>query len=120
MVDASRLKSPYFILKSCMSSSWIFCHDRSVLLSVVAYTLLVYIYCVKVRIFPLPVMPMRAASGKSRPIRAGFRTGTHHRLEWPRKASPSRARWMFLRESDNASTNQMFYPLKYLLGFNLL
>jgi hypothetical protein len=46
------------------------------LLSVVAQALLLYISCVQVRIFLLSMMPMRAASGKSRSMRVGFRTGT--------------------------------------------
>jgi hypothetical protein len=38
---------------------------------------LVYLCCVQVRIFLLLAMPMRAASGKSRLLRDGFRTVTH-------------------------------------------
>jgi hypothetical protein len=46
------------------------------MLSVVAQALLLYISCVQVMIFLLPTMPTSAASGKSRPMRVGFRTGT--------------------------------------------
>jgi hypothetical protein len=35
------------------------------------------IFCVKVSIFLLPAMPMRAASGKFRLMRVRFCTGTH-------------------------------------------
>jgi hypothetical protein len=44
--------SPLLHLKPCMSRSWLFSHDKSVLLSVVAQALLFYIYCVQVSSFP--------------------------------------------------------------------
>jgi hypothetical protein len=49
------------------------------MLSVVAQALLLlYLICVQVRIFlRLPVTLMRVVSGRSRPVRAGFPTGTH-------------------------------------------
>jgi hypothetical protein len=67
------------------------------LLSVVAQALLLlYIFCVQVRIFLLLlVMSMRAVNGRSRLIRARFPTGTH-RHRWSRKAFFSRARRMFI------------------------
>jgi hypothetical protein len=37
----------------------------------------VSIFCVQVRVFLLSAMPMRAASGKFRPMRARFRTRIH-------------------------------------------
>jgi hypothetical protein len=50
------------------------------LLSVVAQAFLsLYYFYVQVRIFFLSAMPMRAVSGKTRPIWAGFHTGTHRR-----------------------------------------
>jgi hypothetical protein len=76
-------------------------HDGSVLLSVVAQALLLYIYYLQVRIFPFSAMPMRAASGKSRLTRAGFHTGTHRRLEWPREAFSSWAKIMYLTRETN-------------------
>jgi hypothetical protein len=39
MVDASRLKSPLFLLMPSMSSSWLLSHDGSFLLIVVAQAL---------------------------------------------------------------------------------
>jgi hypothetical protein len=56
-------------------------HDGLVLLSIVTQALLfIYLY-VQVTIFPFSVMSTRAASGRYRPIRTGFRTRTHRRLE---------------------------------------
>jgi hypothetical protein len=43
------------------------------------------------------VMPMRAPSGRSRPMRVVWPTGTHRR-RWPRKAFFSRARGISYRE----------------------
>jgi hypothetical protein len=51
--------------------------DKSSERSRSSFALVVLFICVQVRIFLLPATPTRAVSGRSRPRRAGFPTGTH-------------------------------------------
>jgi hypothetical protein len=48
-------------------------------------------------------MLMRAISEKSRLMRVGFRTGTHRKLEWPRKTFFITVKRMHLTRETNAS-----------------
>jgi hypothetical protein len=56
-------------------SRWISLAERSHS----SFAPVVFLVCVQVRILLLPVMPMRAVSGRSSPMQAGFPTGTHRR-----------------------------------------
>jgi hypothetical protein len=71
-----------------MSRARPFGHNGSVLLSIVAQALLLYLSYVQVSFFPLPTMSMRIASGRLRLMRAGFCTGIHPRLRVAKEGIP--------------------------------
>jgi hypothetical protein len=67
---------------------YLFGYDGSVLLSVVAHALLLYISCVQVRIFLFLAMLTRATSGRFKLMRAELRIETHPRLKEAEEGIP--------------------------------
>jgi hypothetical protein len=69
----------------------------------------------------LSVMLIAVFSGKSWLLRAGLRTGTHHRCRLLRKVFTSRTRWMSLYPSSKrCSKNNLWYLNTWFLCLSIL
>jgi hypothetical protein len=114
-----RLMSPYFLWSLACLDRDLFYHDGSVLLSIVAQALLLYIFCVQMWIFLVLAMPTRDASGRSRLMRVGSRTRTYNRLRVAEEGI------LFYGEENVLTLEKplpqtMFYLMKHLLVVSLV
>jgi hypothetical protein len=95
-------------------SRWISLAERSHS----SFAPVVILVCVQVRILLLPVMPMRAVSGRSSPMQAGFPTGTHRRRSFDESHSLlGRREGCVLHMRENRFRKTLFYLWKCSFGF---